>query len=218
MIQLDDQVDSYSSARDPSATLLEKIEGLPFGRHKLFLNITQPATLSFWQAVLTIGVGAGNNAVSGVQNRTMVPFTQSNDGLTTLNPQFTFTGIWYTNGPGAIGATETAAYPRQDTNTINAYMTFKLDNTSAFFIYGLVNNNLGPFSATLTPPYELGPSVTTFYNSNAHWIGLDRVMYWASGMDRDKEYSVTITNLGQGNMPWWDFSHIDIIDAGSTSR
>ena len=145
-------------------------------------------------------------------------FTQSNDGLTTLNPQFTFTGIWYTNGPGAIGATETAAYPRQDTNTINAYMTFKLDNTSAFFIYGLVNNNLGPFSATLTPPYELGPSVTTFYNSNAHWIGLDRVMYWASGMDRDKEYSVTITNLGQGNMPWWDFSHIDIIDAGSTSR
>jgi hypothetical protein len=214
--QLDDQLKSYPSARDPSVALLAKSEELPFGRHKLFLNVTQPVTLSFWQVVLTIGVGTGNNAASSLRNRTMVPFTQSNDGLTTLNPQFTFSGTWDTNGPGAIGATGSAAYPRQDTAQTNAYMTFKLDNTSAFFIYGLVNYNLGLFSATLTPPYQLGPAVTTFYNSNAHWIGLDRVMYWASGMDRDKEYSVTITNLGQGNVPWWDFSHIDIIDAGST--
>jgi hypothetical protein len=198
--------------------LLDKSEGLPFARHKLFLNVTQPATLSFWQAVLTIGVGTGNNATSSLLNRTVIPFTQSNDGLTTLNPQFTYTGSWDTNWPGPIGATGTVFYPRQHTAQNNAYMTFKLDNTSAFFIYGLVTYDLGLFSATLTPPNELGPSVTTFYNSNAHWIGLDRVMYWASGMDRDKEYSVRITNLGQGNMPWWDFSRIDIIDAGSTSR
>jgi hypothetical protein len=148
----------------------------------------------------------------------MVPFTQSNEGLTTLNPQFTYFGTWYSDILGGVGAAVNFAYPRQSTKQISAYMTFKLDNTSAFFIYGLLDHTLGPFSATLTPPYELGPSVTTFYNSSAHWVGLDRVMYWASGMDRDKEYSVTITNLGQGDMPRWDFSHIDIIDAGTTSR
>lgn len=217
MTQLDGQVNSHPSARDPSVALLEKSEGLPFERHKLFLNVTQPANFSFWQVVLTIGVGTGNNSASSLRNRTMLPFTQSNDGNTTLNPQFTYSPGWHTNVLGGVGPNGIAAYPREDTNQNGAYMTFKLDNASAFFIYGLVNYNLGLFSATLTPPYELGQSVTTYYNSNAHWTNLDRVMYWASGMDRNKEYSVRIMNLGEDNMPWWVFSHIDIIDAGSTS-
>lgn len=161
MIQLDDQVNSYPSARDLSVALLEKSEGLPFGRHQLFLNVTQQATLSFWQAVLTIGVETGNNTASSLQNRTMVSLTQSSDGVITLNPQITYNGTWDSAGTGAsgaIGATGSVAYPRRATSQTNAYMTFKLDNTSAFFIYGVINNDQGPFSATLTPPlgYELG--------------------------------------------------------------
>ena len=150
-----------------------------------------------------------------LRNRTLAPFTQTSDGLSTLNPQFSYTGSWYTNVPGTIGVTG-VVYPRQHTSQTGAYVTFNLDQTSAFFIYGLINFDLGPFSVTLTPPLDLGPPIITSYNSNAHWVSLDRVMYWASGLDRDKEYSVKITNLGQDAMPWWDFSHIDIIDAGST--
>ena len=200
MIQLDDQVNSYPSARDPSVALLEKSEGLPFGRHQLFLNVTQQATLSFWQAVLTIGVGTGNNTASSLQNRTMVSLTQSSDGVITLNPQFTYNGTWDSAGTGAsgaIGATGSVAYPRRATSQTNAYMTFKLDNTSAFFIYASVINNDQCYADT-SVRVRTGLSATTFYNANAHWISLDRVMYWASGMDRDKEYSVKITNFGSG--------------------
>jgi len=150
-----------------------------------------------------------------LRNRTLAPFTQTSDGLSTLNPQFSYTGAWYTNVPGTIGDTG-VVYPRQHTSQAGAYLTFNLDQTSAFFIYGLINFDLGPFSVTLTPPTDFGSPVTTFYNSTARWVSLDRVMYFASGLDRDKEYSVKITNLGQAPMPWWDFSHIDIIDAGPT--
>lgn len=230
MIELDGQT-SYSSPSNPSLGLLSIIEGLAFGKHRLFLNVTQGAVVSFAEAVLTVGVGNTNRLevsirwltytklfLSGaysLRNRTLTPFTQTSDGLSTLNPQFNYTGSWYTNVPGTIGVTG-VVYPRQHTSQTGAYVTFNLDQTSAFFIYGLINFDLGPFSVTLTPPLDLGPPVMTFYNSTAHWVSLDRVMYWASGLDRDKEYSVKITNLGQGAMPWWDFSHIDIIDAGVT--
>ena len=96
-----------------------------------------------------------------------IPLTQWNHDLATLDPHI----FRHTNGPGAIGATGTAVHPRHDTAQTNAYMTFKLDNTSAFFIYGLVNYNLGRLNATLTPPYLLGLYVTIFYKPNAH---LDR--------------------------------------------
>ncbi|KDR83229.1 hypothetical protein GALMADRAFT_152167 [Galerina marginata CBS 339.88] len=218
--QVDGQVNGYPLASDSAVALLAKSEGLSFGKHRIFLNVTQSAALSFKEAVLTIGVGNADRGSYDPRNRTLTPFTRTSDGLTTLNPQFTFTGTWYSNGGGAIGATGNVVYPRQDTPQTGAYMTFELTNTSAFFVYGLVNFDLGAFSVELTPPYGLGSPVTTFYNSNAHWISLDRVMYWASGMDRDKGYSVKITNLGQGgDLPsQWDFSHIDIIDAGPTSR
>ena len=230
MIELDGQT-SYSSPGNPSLGLLSKTEGLAFGKHRLSFNVTQGATVSFSEAILTVGVGNTNRLevsirwltytklfLSGaynLRNRTLVPFTQTSDGLSTLNPQFSYTGAWYTNVPGTIGVTG-VVYPRQHTSQTGAYVTFNLDQTSAFFIYGLINFDLGPFSVTLTPPLDLGPPVITSYNSNAHWVSLDRVMYWASGLDRDKEYSVKITNLGQDAMPWWDFSHIDIIDAGPT--
>jgi len=230
VIQLDGQT-SYSSPGNPSLGLLSKTEGLAFGKHKLSLNVTQGATISFSEAILTVGVGNTNrlefsircltyaqifpSGAYSLRNRTLAPFTQTSDGLSTLNPQFNYTGAWYTNVPGTIGDTG-IVYPRQHTSQTGASVTFNIDQTSAFFIYGLINFDLGPFSVTLTPLVDLGSPVTTFYNSTAHWVSLDRVMYWASGLDRDKKYSVKITNLGQGAMPWWDFSHIDIIDAGST--
>lgn len=149
----------------------------------------------------------------------MVPFTQTNpNGYPTLNPQFIYTGSWATDVPGTIGATGDVIYPRQHTSQTGAYVTFQLSQTSAFFVYGLVNVDLGPFSVTLTPPPELQePVFTGVYNSNSRYIDLDRVMFWKSGLDRDKTYSVKITNLGEGDAPWWVFSHIDILDGGSNS-
>ena len=80
-------------------------------------------------------------------------------------------------------------------------MTFTISQASAIFVYSDVNDNHGQFSVTFTPPPELGQPVTTVYDGNAHWLSLDRVLFWAAGMDRDKNYTVNITNIGTASTP-----------------
>ena len=92
-------------------------------------------------------------------------------------------------------------------------MTFTVSQASALFVYSDVNGDHGQFSVTFTPPPELGQPVTTIYDGNAHWFSLDRVLFWAAGMDRDKNYTVKITNMATAGAPYFDFSHVDILDA-----
>jgi len=94
-------------------------------------------------------------------------------------------------------------------------MTFTISQASAIFVYSDVNGDHGQFSVTFTPPPELGQPVTTIYDGNAHWFSLDRVLFWAAGMDRDKSYTVKITNMATAGTPYFDFSHVDILDATS---
>ncbi|KAF8890553.1 hypothetical protein CPB84DRAFT_1398182 [Gymnopilus junonius] len=202
VLQVDNQV--VSSPNSPPG-LLAKAEGLTYGQHTAYFNVTQSNVVSVSEVVLTIGVGAGGSP--GV-NRTIIPFTAD----ATLNPLFSYTATWFTDLPGTIGAVGNTFYPRQHTDQAGASVSFTLNETSAFFIYCLVNVDLGPFTVTVQPPSDLGPAVTTTFNSSSRWISLDQVMFWQSGLDRNRQYSVTITNEGQGDAPWWDFSHIDVID------
>jgi hypothetical protein len=95
-------------------------------------------------------------------------------------------------------------------------MTFTISQASAIFVYSDVNDEHGQFSVTFTPPPELGqPPVTTVYDGKAHWLSLDRVLFWAASMDRDKSYTVKITNIGTAGTSGFDFSHVDILDATS---
>ena len=91
-------------------------------------------------------------------------------------------------------------------------MTFTVSQASAIFVYSDVNDDHGQFSVTFTPPPELGQPVTTIYDGNAQF-SLDRVLFWAAGMDRDKNYTVKITNMATAGRPYFDFSHVDILDA-----
>jgi hypothetical protein len=94
-------------------------------------------------------------------------------------------------------------------------MTFTISQASAIFVYSDVNNVHGQFSVTFTSQ-GLGQPVTTVYDGSNHWLSLDRVLFWAAGLDRDQSYTVNITNLGTGDTSWFDFSHVDILDATST--
>ncbi|KAF8148258.1 hypothetical protein B0H34DRAFT_737576 [Crassisporium funariophilum] len=217
MVQLDGYtvVPPTPDARLTSAGLLSKHEGLAFGKHTLALTVIQANLVSLSQVILTVGVGSATR--ESPRNRTLSPFIQASDGALSLNPQFLYTGLWYMTVPGQIGATSSVTYPRVHTNVAGAYMSFNLTQSSAFFIYGLVNFDLGPFSVTITPPPGEGAPHTSTYNASARWIGLDKVMYWTSGLDRDKEYGVKVVNMGLGDAPWWDFARVEIIDAPSKS-
>ena len=132
-----------------------------------------------------------------------------------VNPQFSYVGAtWNSNLPGVIDGSN-VAYPRQDTYTAGDYMTFTISQASAIFVYSDVGDIKGQFSVTFTPPPEVGQPVTTIYDANAHWLSFDRVLFWAAGMDRDKSYTVKITNIGTAETPWFEFSHLDVLDATS---
>lgn len=144
---------------------------------------------------------------SNISNRTLFPFTVTGYNVVTYNSQFSYNGGW---SPDIVGF----SYPRVHTAQTNAYVTFDLRQTSAFFVYGLVNLDLSTFSVTMVTPSILDSYYTSFYNSSSRWISLDQVMFWKSGMDRDTNYTIMIKNLGGGGTPWWDFSRIDLIDGG----
>ena len=67
-------------------------------------------------------------------------------------------------------------------------MTFTISPASVIFVYSEVNDDHGEFIVivTFTPPPELGQPVTTIDDGNAHWLSLDRVLFWAAGMDSGK--------------------------------
>ena len=139
-------------------------------------------------------------------------------GNLSVNPRFSYVGAtWRSNLPGLYIANTDITYPRQDTYTAGDYMTFTISQASAIFVYSDVGDIKGQFSVTVTftPPPEVGQPVTTIYDAKAHWFSLDRVLFWAAGMDRDKSYTVKITNIGTGETPWFSFSHLDVLDATS---
>ena len=80
-------------------------------------------------------------------------------------------------------------------------MTFTISQASALFVYSDVNGDHGQYNVTFTPPPELGQPVTTVYDGNAHWFSVDRVLFWAASMDRDKSYTVKITNMATAGSP-----------------
>ena len=132
--------------------------------------------------------------------------------MITVNPQFTYAGTWLY---AAAIRRSTVIYPRRHTLTAGDSMTFTISQASAIFVHSEVNDDHGEFIVTFTPPPELGQPVTTIYDGNAHWLSLDRVLFWAAGMDRDKSYTVKITNIATSGTPYFDFSHVDILDATS---
>ncbi|PPR00557.1 hypothetical protein CVT26_009889 [Gymnopilus dilepis] len=208
VLQVDNNI---VSSPNSSPGLLARVEGLTYALHTVVLNVTQSTMVSFSEVVLTVGLDTDGS--SAPKNRTIGPFTVDG-GPPTENPLFSYSGTWISDYSGEIGVTGTTLYPRRHTSQQGATVTFTLNETSAFFVYGLVNLDLGPFTVGIQPPpaQPAGAPVTTTFNSSSRWISLDQVMYWQSGLDRSKQYTVTITNQGTGDAPWFDFSHIDVID------
>ena len=152
-------------------------------------------------------------STNNIQSRTLSAYVMDATGTLSINPQFSYAGTnWTSRVPGLVGRGD-FAYPIRNTQTNGDSMTFTISKASAMFVYSVVTFNEGQFSVIFTPPPELGQPVTTVYDANSHWVAFDRLFFWAASMDRDKDYTVKITNLGTDANPWFTFSHVDILDA-----
>jgi hypothetical protein len=117
-----------------------------------------------------------------VQNRTIETTTVP---LTT--PGFVLSGEWISQlayGTGPI-------VPRIRTNVSGGSISFPLTSASAFYIVGSVNLNHGLFDVTMTPSLNVGPQQ---YNGSSSWVGLNTILYLATGLDRSQTYQIEMKN------------------------
>jgi hypothetical protein len=133
-----------------------------------------------------------------VQNRTIETTT-----LPLTTPGFVLSGEWISQtayGSGPI-------VPRIRTNVSGGSISFPLTSASAFYIVGSVNSNHGLFDVTMTPSSNVGPQQ---YNGSSSWVGLDTMLYLATGMNRSETYQIEMKNDSPGMA--LDLSSIVIFD------
>lgn len=116
---------------------------------------------------------------------------------------------------GWTSQTSTYAYtqtvvPRIATSTQGSSMSFPLNSASAFYIVGSVNYNHGAFNVTVTPTPNLGSQLNGVYNGSSRWIGLNTMLYLATGLNRTETYQVEMTSVSPGR--WLDVTSVVVLD------
>jgi len=99
---------------------------------------------------------------------------------------------------------------RIGTKTSGSSISFPLTSASAFCVVGSVNYNHGLFDVLVTPPSNVGPQQKGEYNGSSRWIGLDTMLYLATGFDRSQTYQIEMTNELPGL--WLHVSSVVVFD------
>jgi hypothetical protein len=109
-------------------------------------------------------------------------------------------------------ASTSTLVPRIATSEQGASLSFSLTSASAFYLVGSVNYNHGSFNVTVTQSLDVGSGSQQQgdYNGSSRWIGLDTMLYLATGLDRSKKYQVEMTNDSPNR--WLDISRVVVLD------
>ncbi|KAK7040247.1 hypothetical protein VNI00_009713 [Paramarasmius palmivorus] len=223
-----DGVDVYeaSAATVPQGGLLGSKTDLSYGSHTAKLTMVEGTQVEFQHAVLTIGVGYKGGSAQTYRN-TIFAVTKSgnderrNDAFFNFNPAPSGEGCsqWFVEG--LIGSVYPASgspepVPRQMVASCpGGSLVFKVNQTSAFFIYGVVNNDHQWKTVTLRPGLNGESSKTTRYNDFSTVLDFRQVLHWESGLERDQEYEVEIVNEGGFGTNFMSFHTLQLIDGGS---
>ncbi|KAK7040248.1 hypothetical protein VNI00_009714 [Paramarasmius palmivorus] len=163
--------------------------------------------VEFEHAVLTVGVAYQRN--SSQTHRMVFAVTKLTDGDERQNDKF-FTFSQAPSGKGCIrwtvegltGMVYPASgfpkpVPRQMiTSCPRSSLKFKVNQTSAFFIYGAVNHDHQWKTVTLRPGLDGELSKTTRYNDFSTILDYRQILHWESGLKFDQEYEVDIVIEG----------------------
>ncbi|THH32963.1 hypothetical protein EUX98_g1184 [Antrodiella citrinella] len=101
------------------------------------------------------------------------------------------------------------------TNTAGESVSFTLSNTTAFFLRGALNNDHGPKTVTITPNSNPAQARNASFNDASSVLEFNQIVYWESGLDRDENYTVLVTDAGITGSTSFSISSLDIIDGGS---
>ncbi|KAI0948200.1 hypothetical protein AcW1_009780 [Taiwanofungus camphoratus] len=170
----------------PGGVLFSQV-GLQYGSHSVILRVIQGG-VTITGAIATVGMGASGTIVETRNISAMIDNSIE-------NPFFSFdSSMWFSMVPYGLNESTTRPYPRICSHDPGAVVSFNLNSTTAFAIYGGLDNDQGTYNVSVIPPPPFGPSQSTQFNASSHWMTLDQVKYLATGMDRTETYQVIITN------------------------
>ena len=107
--------------------------------------------------------------------------------------------------------------PQRLTHADGDTVSFKVNNTAAFFIHGTVNFDHGNVGVTVSPPPNLGPPKYQEYNAFSRWSDEDVLIYFATGLEIGVTYDVVVKNIGKDGASVIGLRTLEIIGSGSSN-
>ena len=120
------------------------------------------------------------------------------ESIPALNPYFTV------NGTGSSWEGELAFGPNGGleaiigTNTSGDYVTFSVNSSVAFAVYGANDPYQGTFVVDIDPPLPYNASASATYNASSPWTMIEEIKYLAAGLNDTETYTVNISNVESG--------------------
>ncbi|KZT69802.1 hypothetical protein DAEQUDRAFT_726112 [Daedalea quercina L-15889] len=172
--------------------LLFSQTGLTYGLHTANLTVLA-GEVSITGAIITVGMGESGTVL---QTRN-ISATENNTSPPTGNPVFDGNENWSVDN---LYTNQSSGYPCIATSTLDATLSFTVNESVGFVIYGSDDWQQGLFTVAVTSD-DIGAtdSVTNStiqYSPRALWTQVGLPKYLATGLDRSATYQVEIQNLG----------------------
>ncbi|PCH36712.1 hypothetical protein WOLCODRAFT_140558 [Wolfiporia cocos MD-104 SS10] len=191
------QIDDGSSTVGTGATngVLFGQDGLPYGPHQANLTVIKNNTVaSITGATITVGMGEPGTILEQRTINTTIEQFQI-----TGNPFFSANGTGWS--PEILYTDQQHSYPCIETNQVGSTVSFNLNESVGFALYGSDDYQQGLFTVNVTIPGQPTPSYlpnasTQRYSPKSQWTALNQLKFLATGMNRSETYNVVITNTG----------------------
>ncbi|KZT07460.1 uncharacterized protein LAESUDRAFT_651201 [Laetiporus sulphureus 93-53] len=174
--------------------LLYSQQGLNYGPQSISLiALSGPVTIQ--NVIVTVGMG---DLGTSLETRNVSAVTGSDSDLE-VNPYFTISSEagWLAEYDyGGDGLTEN--YPRIETGTPGAWVSFNVSTAVAVAIYGSLRYDQGGYSVNIDPAPPLWSNTTFQLNATLPWLVRNELKFLATGLDRTQNYTINLTNREAG--------------------
>jgi hypothetical protein len=96
-------------------------------------------------------------------------------------------------------------------------VSFKVQNASAFLVYGGNNVDHGTYFVTVDSSSDYETPTSGSFNGTSHWWTYGSILYWQSGLDQSETYLVTIQNgvdtFSSNGSSWFDIESVVTLGA-----
>ena len=84
------------------------------------------------------------------------------------------------------------------TNTTGDFVTFEVNSSVAFAMYGVNGPHQGAFLVDINPPLPFNASAPATFNASSPWVMIEEIKYLVGGLNDTETYTVNFSNADPG--------------------